>query len=55
MEYIDKGYVVIYLGMAVLRTKKELLVLEYKDRSYVVTCCRRVVDMLLSCCCRVSD
>ena len=37
------------LGTAVLRTKKELLVLEYKDRSYIVTCRRRVVDMLLSC------
>ena len=27
-----------YLGTVVLRTKKELLVLEYIDRGYVVIC-----------------
>ena len=36
---MDKSYIVIYLGTAVLRTKKKLPVLEYKDRSYIVTCC----------------
>ena len=41
---MDKGYVVIYLKTAVLRIKKELLVLEYKDRSYIITCCRHVVN-----------
>ena len=46
---MDKGYIAICLGMAVLRTKKELPVLEYKDRSYVVTYCRRDVDISLSC------
>ena len=55
LEYMDKSYMVICFGTAVLRTKKELPVSEYKDRSYVVTCCRCVVDMSLSCCCRVSD
>ena len=40
---------VIYLGMAVLRTKKELLVSEYKDRSYIVTRRQRVVDVLSWC------
>ena len=55
MEYIDKGYIAIYLGTAVLRTKKELPVLEYKDRSYVVMYCRHIVDMSLSCRCCVSD
>ena len=38
---------VIYLETAVLYTKKELPVSEYKDRSYIVTCCRRVVIMSL--------
>jgi len=47
LEYIDKGYVVICLRIAVLHTKKELPVLEYMDRSYVVTCCRRVIVMSL--------
>ena len=46
---------VIYLRTAVLRIKKELLVSEYKDRSYVVTCRRRVVDISLSCRYRVSN
>ena len=41
------------LGMAVLRTKKELPVSEYKDRSYIITCRRRVVDVLSTCRCRV--
>ena len=36
---MDKGYIVIYLRTAVLYIKKELPVLEYKDRSYIVTCC----------------
>ena len=35
--------------LVVLRTKKELLVSEYKDRSYVVTRRRRVVDVLSWC------
>jgi hypothetical protein len=34
---MDKGHVVTCLGTAVLRIKKELPILEYKDRSYVVT------------------
>ena len=33
---MDKGYIVICLRTAVLYIKKELLVLEYKDRSYIV-------------------
>ena len=36
LEYVDRGYVVMCLGMAILRTKKELPVLEYIDRSYMV-------------------
>jgi hypothetical protein len=55
LEYMDKSYMVTCLGTAVLLTKKELPVSEYKDRSYIVTRRRRVVDMSLSCCCRVSD
>ena len=45
LEYMDGGYVVnrVYISV-VLRTKKELPVSEYKDRSYVVTCRRRVSD-----------
>ena len=38
---------VICLGTAVLRTKKELPVSEYKDRSYIVTRRRRVVVVSL--------
>ena len=38
-EYMDKSYMVICLGTAVLYIKKELLVSEYKDRSYIVTRC----------------
>ena len=38
---------VIYLGTAVLCTKKELPVSEYKDRSYIVTRRRRVVVVSL--------
>ena len=47
---MDGGYVVnrVYISV-VLHIKKELLVSEYKDRSYVVTCCRRVVVVSLSC------
>jgi hypothetical protein len=52
---MDKGHVATYLRTAVLCIKKELLVSEYKDRSYMVTCCQRVVDMSLLCRCRVSD
>jgi uncharacterized membrane protein len=44
----------VYISV-VLYIKKELLVLEYKDRSYVVTRCLRFVDMSLSCRCRVSN
>ena len=36
---MDKSYIVIYLRTAVLRIKKELPVLEYKDRSYIITYC----------------
>ena len=50
---MDKSYIVICLGMAVLRIKKKLPVLEYKDRSYIVTCRRRVVDVSSTCRCRV--
>ena len=49
-NYVNKVYISV-----VLRTKKELPVSEYKDRSYVVTRRRRVVDMSLSCRCCVSD
>ena len=35
---MDKGYIVIYLRMAVLHTKKELPVLEYINRGYIVIC-----------------
>ena len=49
-NYVNKVYISV-----VLRIKKELPVSEYKDRSYVVTCRRRVIDMSLSCRCRVSD
>ena len=44
---MDKSYIVTCLGTAVLRTKKELPVSEYKDRSYVVTRRRRVVVVSL--------
>ena len=50
---MDKSYIVIYLGTAVLRIKKKLPVSEYKDRSYIVIYCRCVVNVLLICCCRV--
>ena len=45
---MDRGYVVnrVYI-LVVLRTKKELPVSEYKDRSYIVTRCRCVVVMSL--------
>ena len=48
LEYMDGGYVVnrVYISV-VLRTKKELPVSEYKDRSYVVTRRRRVVVVSL--------
>ena len=44
---MDKSYVVICLGTAVLRIKKELPVSEYKDRSYIVTRYRHVVVVSL--------
>ena len=44
---MDNGYIIIYLGTAVLRTKKELPVSEYKDRSYMVTRHRRIVVVSL--------
>ena len=47
LEYIDKSYIIICLGTAVLRTKKELPVSEYKDRSYIITRHRRVVVISL--------
>ena len=37
LEYMDRGYVVTCLRIAVLRTKKELPVSECMDRGYVVT------------------
>ena len=40
---------VICLRTAVLRIKKELPVSEYKNRSYIVTRRRRVVDVLSWC------
>ena len=45
---MDRGYIVnkVYISV-VLRTKKELPVLEYKDRSYIVTRHRRVVMVSL--------
>ena len=46
---MDKGYVVICLRTAVLRIKKELPVSEYKDRSYIVTRHRRIIDVLSWC------
>ena len=49
-NYVNKVYISV-----VLRTKKELPVSEYKDRSYIITRRQRVVDMSLSCRCRVSD
>ena len=36
----------VYISV-VLRTKKELPVSEYKDRSYIVTRCRHIVVMSL--------
>ena len=44
---MDRGYVVTRFRIAVLRTKKELPVSEYIDRSYVVTRRRRVVVVSL--------
>jgi len=41
------GYGLSFARIAVLRIKKELLVSEYIDRSYVVTCRRRVVVVSL--------
>ena len=35
LEYMEKGYMVTCLRMAVLHTKKELPVLEYMDRGYI--------------------
>jgi hypothetical protein len=50
---MDKSHVAIYLRTAVLRTKKELPVSEYKDRSYVVTRHRHVIDISSTCHCCV--
>ena len=44
---MDKGYIVTCLGTAVLHTKKELPVLEYKDKSYIVTYRQHIVIMSL--------
>ena len=38
LEYMERGYMVIYLRIAVLHTKKELPVLEYIDRGYIDMC-----------------
>ena len=48
LEYMDGGYMVnrVYISV-VLRTKKELPVSKYIDRSYVVMCCRHVVVVSL--------
>ena len=45
---MDRGYIInrVYISV-VLRTKKELPVSEYKDRSYIVTRRRRVVIVSL--------
>ena len=45
---MDGGYIVnkVYISV-VLRIKKELPVSEYKDRSYIITRCRRVVVVSL--------
>ena len=47
-EYIDKGYIVnkVYISV-VLYIKKELLVLEYKYRSYIVTRYQYIIIMSL--------
>ena len=55
LEYMDKSYIIIYLGIAVLYIKKKLPVSEYKDRSYVIIYHRHVVDMSLLYRCRVSN
>jgi hypothetical protein len=52
---MDKSHVVIYLRTAVLYTKKELLVSEYKDRSYVVTRHQYIINISLSCRYRVFN
>ena len=52
---MDKSYIVIYLGTAVLRIKKELPVSEYKDRSYIVIYRRHVINISLSYLYRVSN
>jgi hypothetical protein len=46
---MDKSYIVICLGTAVLYIKKELLVLKYKDKSHVVICCQYIINILLLC------
>ena len=38
LEYMERGYLVTRLRIAVLYTKKELLVSECMDRGYVDTC-----------------
>ena len=38
LEYMERGYMVTCLSMAVLHTKKELPVSECMDRGYVDTC-----------------
>ena len=37
LEYIERGYIDTRLRIAVLHTKKELPVSEYKDKSYIIT------------------
>ena len=45
---MDRGYIVnkVYISV-ILHTKKELLVSEYKDKSYIVTHHRHVVVVSL--------
>ena len=38
LEYMERGYMVTCLRIAVLHTKKELPVLECMDRGYMDTC-----------------
>ena len=44
---MDKSYIITCLGTAVLCTKKELPVSEYKDRSYIVIYYQRILIVSL--------
>ena len=45
---MDKSYIVnkVYI-LVVLRIKKELLISEYKDRSYIIICRRHIIVVSL--------